>query len=202
MHSLLALLLLGPAQAGDLGFSLGYDRTINDPFLVRRGLRAGVAFAPREQLAVEATAAFYPDLGESDWAALTSQLIDNNHVSPDLSRILGQAHLRLHIFPLRSRFGPFEGALDGWAGFGATWTEDDLEALQQEGDPWAEATASQVHPCPTWGFGYQVVADIADTGAMGLRLRWDRFRYIETVSSATLETKGNIILGLEWVLWL
>jgi hypothetical protein len=195
-------LLSAPALAGSFGLSGGLETCYDDPFLNSRGLRTGLAWGLSETVALEGTAAVYPQLGAADWKPLTSQLVNNNHVSPDLSPITMQAHGRVHVYAVRSQFGSLWGSVDLFAGFGATLTEDDLEALQQVGDPYAEATANQWHPSANWGLAYQLVVRAGSRAAVGGRLRWDHFEYVETVSSTTLERKRWGYLGLEGVVWL
>lgn len=202
MSFLAAVLFVAQAQAGGLGLALGLEHSIDDPFLNHRAIRAGVSYAPREQLAFEGSVAAFPNLGEADWKPLTSQLVNNNHVSPDLSPMKLRLDARVHVFAIRSSFGDWWGALDVSGGLGGVKTIDDLEALQQEGDQYAEATASQWHPSSSWGLAYQLVTEFGDSSAVGARLRCDSIIYLETVSSTTLETKRIRSLALEAVLWL
>lgn len=202
MLILLTVLASSSVLAGDFGLSFGPEKCVNDPYLNLYGLRAGASYAPMELFSFEGTLAFYPDLGAVAWRPITEQLVNNNHVSPDLSPPTLQVHGRVHFIPIRSEFGAWQGALDLFGGFGLTHTEDDLAALQMEGVPEAEATASQWHPSPTWGIAYQLVTEVGSDMAIGGRLRWDHFWYEETVNSTTHEKKRSALVGIEGVFWL
>ena len=59
----------------------------NDPFLNRYIIGTTLAYNVTEIFAVETSFDFAPDLGESDWKPLTKQLVEENHVSPDISKL-------------------------------------------------------------------------------------------------------------------
>jgi outer membrane beta-barrel protein len=138
---------------------------------------------------------FSPDLGTGDWKPLTTQLVEENHVSPDISKlnlfgsacfvfspIYGKAAIsgrKLINFDIYGKFG-----------MGATRTADDLEALQSVGDPRAEATQFQVHPTTNFGGGARIIFN----ENLAMRVEGRSMVYIETVNATTLEMKNNFIL--------
>ena len=60
----------------------------NDPFLNRYIVGAGLIYNLTEIFAVEVNMDFSPDLGDADWKPVTKQLIEENHVSPDISNCI------------------------------------------------------------------------------------------------------------------
>lgn len=167
----------------------------NDPFLNRYIVGAGVGYHITEIFAIEGMIDFSPDLGEGDWKPLTTQLVNENNVSPDISKltyfgeasfvfspIYGKAALRGRNIINFDIYGKF--------GMGATATSDDLEALQAEGKPTAVATQNQVHPTTNFGGGARVVFN----QNVALRVEGRSMIYIETVDSDTLEMKNNFII--------
>ena len=97
---MLALLcILSTAMAGQVGLTGGMEFTGNDPFVTRRGHRIGVEYAPRPQVRFGLSGAWYPDLGEGNWTPLTSQLVTENHIAPDISLMTGQVRGTLRVVP-------------------------------------------------------------------------------------------------------
>jgi outer membrane beta-barrel protein len=166
----------------------------NDPFLNRYIVAGGVGYHATEIFEIEANFGFSPNLGEADWKPLTSQLVNNNHVSPDLSPLTVFANAMFLYSPIYGKVAvghriiPFD--IFGAFGMGMVLTSDDLEALQQVGDDYAEATANQMHPTTNFGGGLRVILG----ESLALRLEGRSLVYIETVSSTTLEMKNNFIL--------
>ncbi len=191
------LCVLSSALAGQVGLTGGMEFTGNDPFVVRAGPRLGLEFAPRPQLRFGLSGAYYPDFGEGNWTPLTSQMVNENHIAPDISLMTAQARGELRVVPFIHRIGILEAHTGAYGGLGVVHTEDDLEALQQEDDPWALATASQNHPTATWG----VFSEVGGDTVRG-RLRFERTTYVETVSSLTLEMKSTLLWALEVTVWL
>ncbi len=166
----------------------------NDPFLNRYIVGVGVGYHATEVFEIEGNFGFSPNLGEADWKPLTSQLVNNNHVSPDLSPLTVFGNAMFLYSPIYGKVAvgqriiPFD--IFGAFGMGMVMTNDDLEALQQEGEEYAEATANQVHPTTNFGGGLRVVLG----ESLALRIEGRSLVYIETVSSTTLEMKNNFIL--------
>jgi outer membrane beta-barrel protein len=167
----------------------------NDPFLNRYIVGTGVGYNLTEIFAIEGMLDFSPDLGTGDWKPLTTQLVEENHVSPDISKLnlFGSA-----CFVFSSIYG--KAAISGRKlinfdiygkfGMGATRTADDLEALQSVGDPRAEATQFQVHPTTNFGGGARIIFN----ENLAMRVEGRSMVYIETVNATTLEMKNNFIL--------
>jgi len=167
----------------------------NDPFLNRYIVGSGVGYHLTEIFAIEGMFDFSPDLGNSDWKPLTTQLVEENHVSPDISKlnlfgsacfvfspIYGKAAIsgrKIINFDIYGKFG-----------MGATQTRDDLEALQAEGDSKAIATERQTHPTTNFGGGARIIFN----DNLAVRVEGRSMVYIETVNSTTLEMKNNFIL--------
>jgi outer membrane beta-barrel protein len=167
----------------------------NDPFFNRYIVGTGVGYNLTEIFAIEGMLDFSPDLGTGDWKPLTTQLVEENHVSPDISKlnlfgsacfvfspIYGKAAIsgrKLINFDIYGKFG-----------MGATRTADDLEALQSVGDPRAEATQFQVHPTTNFGGGARIIFN----ENLAMRVEGRSMVYIETVNATTLEMKNNFIL--------
>ena len=167
----------------------------NDPFLNRYILGTGFAYHATEIYAVELNVGFAPPLGNADWKPLTRQLVESNHVSPDLSPMTYFGNANFAFSPIYGK-AAISGRkvinfdIFGAFGMGVCRTADDLEALQAIGDPEAEATQYQIHPTTNFGGGARVI--IGDSFA--LRVEGRSLVYIETVSSVTLEMKSNFIL--------
>ncbi len=166
----------------------------NDPFLNRYIGGAGFGYHATEIFEIEGNFGFSPNLGEADWKPLTSQLVNNNHVSPDLSPLTVFGNAMFLYSPIYGKVAvgqriiPFD--IFGAFGMGFVMTSDDLEALQQEGEEYAEATANQTHPTTNFGGGLRVILG----ESLALRIEGRSLVYIETVSSTTLEMKNNFIL--------
>lgn len=167
----------------------------NDPFLNRYIVGMGVGYHLTEIFGFEAMLDFSPDLGEGDWKPLTTQLVNENNVSPDISKltyfgsacfvfspIYGKAAIRGRNIINFDIYGKF--------GMGGTATADDLEALQAEDQPTAIATQNQFHPTTNFGGGARIIFN----QNVALRVEGRSMIYIETVDSDTLEMKNNFII--------
>ncbi len=168
----------------------------NDPFLNRYIVGAGLGYHFTEVFELELNMGFSPDLGEADWKPLTKQLVNENHVSPDLSPLTYFGNATFAFSPIYGKMALGTRIINfdifGAFGMGVVRTSDDLEALQQQGDPEAMATENQLHPTTNFGGGLRVI--FAESFA--LRIEGRSLVYIETVSSTTLEMKNNFILQL------
>jgi outer membrane beta-barrel protein len=167
----------------------------NDPFINRYLLGASVAHHFTEVFAVELVSSFSPDFGRGDWKPITEQLVEENQVSPDISKILFYGNLNFQFSPiygkvsvLGRRIVNFD--LFGTFGTGLVYTRDDLEALQAEDDPDAIATQAQYHPTTNFGGGFRIILN----ENLAIRLEGRSMIYVETVKSTTLEMKNNFML--------
>lgn len=201
------LLLLNTALAVDLSASqlmlgVGFETTTNDPFVVRRGIRQSIGWSPNRWVELGASATWYPILGQGgesdpDWTPLSKQMLLNNSVSPDISRILFQSQLNVRIHLLQAPLSDaWTGSVGMFGGVGFIATQDDLVALQDDGER-AVATQNQIHGSSALGGFVQ-----ARTRWVGVRLRYESDVYIETIASDTLEFKDNAMFGVELLCWL
>jgi outer membrane beta-barrel protein len=167
----------------------------NDPFLNRYMIGVGLGYHLTEIFAIEGNLAYSPDLGRGDWKPITEQLVDKNHVSPDISKLQLVANGTFLFSPIYgkvalngNRIINFD--IYGAFGMGVTQTVDDLEALQAEGEEIAMATEVQFHSTTNFGGGARVVFN----ETVCVRVDGRSLIYIETVNSTTLEMKNNFIL--------
>jgi hypothetical protein len=195
---MLLLALLSTAQAEmPASASLGISWTTNDPFLKRRGLSGSYAQPLGRDFGLLAEASLMPDFGEADWTSLTKQIVEENNVSPDISKRMLDASLSLTILLTELADDEKRIPLYGYCGIGISKTVDDLAALQAEGDIRAESTAVQIHPEGKWGLYIQPTLK---NSAMAVRLKGGSSTYIETVNGVTLEMKNNYDVGIELAL--
>lgn len=196
---LVGMALAEPGKLGQVAFSLGAEYLTNDPFLVRAGGRVGVAWAPLPWLEGGAGFSVYPSgAGPEDWKPLATQLLSENSVSPDISRMTRQAQGTLRAHLLRADLDDrWRAGLGLAAGAHLVRTVDDLTAIQMEGEPSAEATAIERHVGPVLG-GFAYVRE----DHLELRVRFERVAYVETVNTTIQENKVNLFLGAEVALWL
>ena len=167
----------------------------NDPFLNRYIIGTGVAYNLTEIFAVEGMLDFSPDLNEADWKPLTKQLVEENSVSPDISKLQTFGSFCFVFSPIYGKAAVLGRKIVnfdiyGKFGMGATQTVDDLTALQAEGDPRAESTAVQVHPTTNFGGGARIIFN----QNIAARVEGRSMIYIETVNAVTLEMKNNFLL--------
>jgi outer membrane beta-barrel protein len=169
----------------------------NDPFVNRYLGSLGFGYHVTEIFGIELTVTGSPDFGESDWKPITKQIIENNGVTPDISKIQFYASGNFQFSPIYGKVAVGSGRIIifdvfGVFGTGAVNTSDDLKALQKENDPAATATASQFHPTLNYGGGARVI--FGETFA--IRFEGRGLSYIEVLESTTLEMKNNFtILG-------
>lgn len=167
----------------------------NDPFLKRYIAGGSFGYNLSEIFSLEASVDFSPDLGQSDWKALTHQLVEENGVSPDISKITLFGSASFIFSPIYGKaaitgkniinfdmFGAF--------GMGAARTADDCEALGRCTDEAVKATQFQVHPTTNFGGGVRVIFN----QNIAFRLEGRSVVYIETIESTVLEMKQNFIL--------
>jgi len=167
----------------------------NDPFLNRYIVGTGLAYHVTEVFAVEGTFDFAPDLGEGDWKPLTTQLVNENSVSPDISKLTMFGSFTFQYSPIYGKLAIvgrdiilFD--LYGAFGMGFTKTADDLNALQAEGEERAMATEFQTHPTTNFGGGLRIIFG----ESIAARVEARSMVYIETVNATTLEMKNNLII--------
>lgn len=167
----------------------------NDPFINRYMLGAGISHHLTEVFAIELLGSFSPDFGTGDWKPITHQLVEENQVSPDISKILFYGNLNFQFSPIYGKVAVMGRTIVnfdvfGSFGTGLVYTKDDLEALQATDDPDAVATQTQYHPTTNFGAGFRILLN----PNIAVRLEGRSMVYIETVKSTTLEMKNNFLL--------
>lgn len=171
----------------------------NDPFLNRYIVNGVFDYHLTEIFSLEAQLGYSPILGgggesDPDWKPLSKQLLLENSVSPDISKLTAHGSVGLMYSPIygKAAVGHKIIVFDIYGGFGlgATQTTDDLVALQAENEPDAIATQNQWHPTTVINVG----ARVAFNPTVAARIEGKSMSYIETVSSTTLEMKNNFIL--------
>lgn len=167
----------------------------NDPFINRYLIGASFGYHVTEVLAVELEGSYSPDFGEGDWKPITDQIVNENQVTPDISKIEFYANGTLSFSPIYGKVsllgrGIIMFDIYGLFGTGIVNTRDDLQALQKETDQIAINTESQLHPTLNFGGGLRVV--LSDSFA--LRVEGRGLSYIEVLESSTLEMKNNVML--------
>ena len=123
------------------------------------------------------------------------QLEENNDVFGTISRMRWRTDLAAHWSPFAVETDRLDGHLGLRTGFGLLRTHDDLAMLQQEGDPYAEASELELHPTMLWGLFVELGGERV-RGRVGL----ERVDWVETLSSTTLEMHRNLMLSGEVVL--
>ena len=167
----------------------------NDPFINRYMVGAAFAYHVTEIFAVELIGSFSPDFGTGDWKPITDQLVNENKVSPDISKIMYYGNLNFQFSPIYGKIAVSDRKIINFDIFGAFGTgvvntNDDLKALQAENEPTALATEVQYHPTTNFGGGFRIIF----SEALAARLEGRSMIYIETIDSTTLEMKNNFML--------
>lgn len=186
---------IGRYEAGpQIGF------VTNDPFLNRYIVGASLDYHITEIFAAEIQIDYAPILGKGgendpDWKPLTKQILSENSVSPDISKLDAMGSAALAFSPIygKASVGRKIIAFDifGTFGIGAIHTVDDFNALQvPENDPDYQSTAQEWHPTTVISGG----ARVAFTESVAARLEGKATSYIEAINGGTLEMKNNFIL--------
>ncbi len=167
----------------------------NDPFIQRYMVGASFGYHLTELFAIEARFTFSPDFGNADWKPITHQLVEENKVSPDISKIVYFGNINLQYTPMYGKIAVLGNKIInfdifGTFGTGFVHTADDLEALQAEDEPGAQVTEVQNHPTTNIGGGFRVNF----SKNFAARLEGRSMIYIETINSTTLEMKNNFML--------
>ena len=182
-------------KLGRLEFSPHAAFVANDPFLNRYIVGAGLGYHLTEVFAIEGNFDFAPDLAEGDWKPLTRQLVEENSVSPDISKLTLAGALTFQYSPIYGKVAVVGNKiilfdLYGAFGVGMAQTNDDLDALQGEEKEDALATATQWHPTTNLGGGLRIIFG----ENIAARIEGRSVVYIETVNATTLEMKNNLVL--------
>lgn len=167
----------------------------NDPFVNRYLFGAALTYHVTEVFGVEVAGFGSPNLGTGDYKPITNQIIENNQVTPDISKIQLAVSGAFQYSPIygkvavgRDRIIGFD--IFGVFGTGAVQTRDDLAALDKTDDPDAVATESQFHPSLVYGGGARIIF----SQGFAARVEGRGLSFIEVVESDTLEMKNNFTL--------
>ena len=173
----------------------------NDVFIHRYMFGVSGIYHITEIFGVEAWFTFSPDFGQEDWKAITKQLVNENKVSPDISKIEYFGTLSFQFSPIYGKLAVADRSIInfdvyGAFGLGVVNTRDDLKALQcdDENDsdyPKCAATEVQYHPTTNIGGGLRVIFG----NSIAARIEGRSIIYVETIDSDTLEMKGNFYLA-------
>ena len=174
---------------------VGVGFLTNDPFVNRYLVAPHFAYHVTEIFALEVAGAWSPDFGTGDWKPITEQIIENNEVTPDISKIEFYANGNFQFSPIYGKVavGPdriINFDIFGLFGTGIVNTRDDLEALGKLDEEVAIVTASQFHPTLNYGGGVRVIF----SEAFAVRAEGRGLSYIEVIESTTLEMKNNFTL--------
>lgn len=177
----------------EAGAGVGF--VTNDPFINRYLLGGHFAYHVTEVFAVEAEGAWSPDFGTGDYKAITTQIITENEVTPDISKIEYFANANFQFSPIYGKVAVGQGRIInfdvfGLFGTGIVNTRDDLEVLQETENPAAIASASQFHPTLNYGVGARIIF----SESFAFRFEGRGLSYIEVIQSTTLEMKNNFTL--------
>jgi len=168
----------------------------NDPFIIRFILGASLTYHPTEVFGIELQGGWSPDFEKRDWKGVTTQLVEKNKVSPDISKLTWYTNASFQFSPIYGKFAVGNRAIInfdiyGAFGTGLAGTSDDLEAINaEENEQDALATQRQVHVTTNIGGGFRFIF----TKAIAARLEGRSMIYIETISSTKLEMKNNFLL--------
>ena len=185
-------LLFGVAHALEGQLTVGLEREIVDPFVVRAGPRLSAELRPVPWLGVSVTGSAYPSAGPHDLRSLTPYVVERLHIAPDVSRIMGSGFGAASFLPLRVEQGAFRSELAVVGGVGAVYTWDDPELFQGEGNNAFEATEKELHPAARVGLRVG-----AGGPTMGVAARVERVSYRETIMEETVEKKNPVFVGVD-----
>jgi hypothetical protein len=182
------------ARAEGRTVAVGWEARVFDPWAWEQGLRGTLELPLAHRLHLGLGGALTPRRALED--PMTVPLSEaRNHIIPSVTTQRWRGTLGLHWSPFGITTDRLEGHLALRTGLGLVGTQDDLEALHQEGEPYAEATEHQIHPTANLGL-------FLDLGGPRLRGRvgLERVRWIETVSSTELELHRPLLFSLSLVL--
>ncbi len=174
----------------EAGPHLGF--VTNDPFLSVYMAGGSFAYHVTEVFGVEVSATYAPFVVRKP---ITVQIVEENQVTPDISKIQFLANASAQYSPVYGKVAMGQNGiimfdLFGTFGTGFVNTNDDLEALQAEGEEFAVATDAQFHPTLNYGGGFRVIFN----EGLAVRIEARGMSYVETLESTTLEMKNNMIL--------
>ena len=175
--------------------AVGLGLVTNDPFINRYLINGSYTYHVTEIFGVELLGNFSPDLGEADWKAITKQIVTENQVTPDISKVQYLGAFSFTFSPIYGKVAVMGRNIvnfDIYASFGTGMvnTKDDLEALQKPDAPIAQQTEKQFHPTLNFGGGIRMIFN----PSFALRVDGRGMSYIEVLESTTLEMKNNMMV--------
>jgi hypothetical protein len=173
--------------------SVGAGGVTNDPFVRVPFVAIGYESRPEERVSIGANLHYSPSLGDTNWKPITKQLIEENHVSPDISNINYAGRLALTVFPVQHREPTFMTKVGFATSVGMVHTSESFESLDSYEGPRAVSTSKQFHPC----LGFAITAEVWRDNGFGIRMRRDRMVHIETVNATQLEMKSNAMFMID-----
>ncbi len=182
-------------KIGRTELSLGPAIVTNDPFINRYIVQFDATYHFTEVASIQVNGGYSPILDRADWKAITKQIIDENQVTPDISKIQFYGGATLQYAPIYGKVAaPGNKIINfdiyGLFGTGVAQTVDDLEALQAEQDEIALATEVQFHPTLNYGGGVRVIFG----KNVAVRLEGRGLSYIEVLEGINLEMKNNLLV--------
>lgn len=182
-------------KLGRFEFSPHAGFLTNDPFINRYLVGASFAYHVTEVFAVEFDGSYSPTFGDADYKPVTSQLLNENQVSPDISRMMMYGNLNFQYSPIYGKVAVggrniINFDIFGAFGTGIVNTRDDLTALDAENEPSAQATEAQNHPTTSFGGRFRII--FSETFAF--RMEGRSMMYIEALDSTTLEMKQPFMI--------
>lgn len=186
-------------KIGRTEVGLGAGLVTNDPFINRYIVRLDGTYHFTEVAAIQIGAGFSPNLGRGDWKGITKQIVLNNSVTPDISKIQFYGDVTLQYAPIYGKLAaPGNKIINfdifGLIGSGIVQTADDLDALGCDlEDPACTDSASQIHSTLNYGGGIRVVFG----KNIALRVEGRGISYIEVIESTNLEMKNNMLFMLK-----
>lgn len=171
---------------------IGPSALVSDPLLRQFGIQGTATIPLTDHYGVLFGTGIYLNRGQADWSALTKQIVEENKVSPDISKHRLSAYSALYVEPAHFSDGDLSASIGAYAGVGFVNTQDDLEALGSDSSE-AQATANEIHPAGIWG----MYTDLYFTPTTHMRFKAHKTHYIEVVASKTLLVKTSLFLGAE-----
>ena len=156
-------------------FSTGFEWVANNPFVHQRGLRTALMVEATPWLSSYLSVGVSPNFGEADWTALTRELVDNNRIAPDISRIASRGMLMTRWMPIHTQ-GKVSSTLGLATGVGLVHTVDDLAIIQSQDRPQYQTSARQLHLGNAWSIDAEVRRE-----NLGFRVRYDLSSFRERI---------------------
>ena len=196
--SVLGIMIAAPADAGQIVIGLGNGVVVNDPFQKSFiAPEASVAYRFTPAFGLTTRWAWRPNFSQQSYTALSTQLVNDLKISPDLSAVDVEGRLGFTFLPAKVQVGKTAVSRFGVEfGVGTAHSVDDLEALQCEGDPQCLDTESQWHLTAYYGLSGEIMWN----DRYGFRVRLDRVRHIETINSTYLEMKTRQLVSADFLI--